>query len=62
MGGEADLKEGAIKAWADRENWPAMLQPASPSYRREEVVAFIKLAYVERTKKAYIEAYRSRVQ
>ncbi len=62
MGDTPEMREGAIKAWADRENWPAMLQPESPSYRREEVVAFIKRAYVERTKKAWRVEHGGRVQ
>jgi MerR family transcriptional regulator, thiopeptide resistance regulator len=62
MGDSADLKEGAMKAWADRENWPAMLQPQSATYRREEVVEFIKRAYVERAKKAYIAEHWGQLQ
>jgi DNA-binding transcriptional MerR regulator len=62
MGDTPEMKEGAIKAWADRENWPAMLQSANPAYRREEVVAFIKRAYVERAKKAWLVEHGFQVQ
>lgn len=62
MGDSADLKEGAMKAWADRENWPAMLQPQSATYRREEVLEFIKQAYVQRAKKAYIAEHGGQLQ
>jgi hypothetical protein len=57
-GGDPELKAGSLKEWRDHENWPASAQQRISSFRLEEVVDFIKRAYVCRAKKQAVEQWR----
>jgi DNA-binding transcriptional MerR regulator len=50
-GGDPEIKAGKIKEWRDHENWPASARERISSFRLEEVVDFIKRAYVCRAMK-----------
>jgi predicted P-loop ATPase len=50
-GGDPEVKVGKIKEWRDHENWPESAKQSISSYRLEEVIDFIKKAYVCRAKK-----------
>ena len=50
-GGDPEVKAGKIKEWRDHENWPESAKQRISSLRLEEVVDFIKRAYVCRAMK-----------
>lgn len=50
-GGDPEVKAGNLKEWADHNNWPASAQQRISSFRLEEVVDFIKRAYICQAKK-----------
>jgi DNA-binding transcriptional MerR regulator len=54
-GGDPEVKAGNRKEWTDHKNWPASAQQRISSFRLEEVVEFIKRAYVCRAKKQAVE-------
>lgn len=54
-GGDLELKAGALKAWADRQNWPAAMQQEISSFNLEKVAAFIGQAHAAHEKKYYSE-------
>jgi len=51
-GGNADIKDGLRKAWADRPNWPGQLQRMSQPFDDARVWAFIGRATVAGREKA----------
>jgi DNA-binding transcriptional MerR regulator len=57
-GGDPEVKAGNLKEWRDHANWPTSAQQRSSSFRLEEVVDFIKRAYVCRAKKQAVEQWR----
>ncbi|MGA3082801.1 MAG: MerR family transcriptional regulator [Terracidiphilus sp.] len=57
-GGDPEVKAGHIQEWRDHANWPASAQQRISSDRLEEVVDFIKRAYVCRAKKQAVEQWR----
>ncbi|MGA9071203.1 MAG: MerR family transcriptional regulator [Terracidiphilus sp.] len=57
-GGDPEAKAGSIKGWQDRANWPAAMQQIVSPYRLEEMVDFIKRAYIARAKKQAAEQWR----
>ncbi|MGA9129358.1 MAG: MerR family transcriptional regulator [Terracidiphilus sp.] len=50
-GGDPEVKAGHINEWRDHENWPESAKQRISSLRLEEVVDFIKRAYVCRAMK-----------
>jgi DNA-binding transcriptional MerR regulator len=58
-GGDPDIKDGQLKEWADHKNWPVSAQQRISSFRLEEVVDFIKRAYICRAKKQATEQWLS---
>jgi DNA-binding transcriptional MerR regulator len=50
-GGDPEVKAGILEEWRDHQNWPASAQQKISSFRLEEVVEFIKRAYVCRAMK-----------
>jgi DNA-binding transcriptional MerR regulator len=56
-GGDPEVKAGHINEWRDHANWPARAQQRISSFRLEEVVDFIKRAYISRAKKQAVEQW-----
>jgi DNA-binding transcriptional MerR regulator len=54
-GGDPEVKAGKIREWRDHDNWPESAKQSISSFRLEEVVDFIKKAYVCRAKKQAVE-------
>ncbi|HTD23155.1 MAG TPA: TipAS antibiotic-recognition domain-containing protein [Terriglobales bacterium] len=52
-GGDPDLKAGALKAWADRQHWPAAERERIASFNVEKIADFISDALVSYRKKYY---------
>jgi MerR family transcriptional regulator, thiopeptide resistance regulator len=52
-GGDPELKVGALKAWADHQNWPAAEQERIASFNLEKIAEFISEALVSYRKKYY---------
>ncbi len=50
-GGDPEVSAGHIQEWRDHQNWPTRAQQRISSDRLEEVVDFIKQAYIARAKK-----------
>ncbi len=57
-GGDPEVKAGQLKEWRDHENWPASAKQRIANFRLEEVVEFIKRAYIARAKKQAVEQWR----
>jgi len=56
--GDPEVKAGHINEWRDHQNWPVRVQQRISSFRLEEVVDFIKRAYVCRAKKQAVEQWQ----
>ena len=54
-----NIKAGQLKEWRDHKNWPVSAQQRISSFRLEEVVDFIKRAYICRAKKQATEQWLS---
>ncbi len=54
-GGDPEVQAGAIKAWADRNNWPAALQQRVSEYKLDKLAPFIGKAIAAHRKKYYTE-------
>jgi DNA-binding transcriptional MerR regulator len=52
-GGDADVKAGLIKAWADRQHWPAAMQRRASKFNLEKLAEFISKALTCKMKKYY---------
>ncbi|HLJ50396.1 MAG TPA: MerR family transcriptional regulator [Bryobacteraceae bacterium] len=50
-GGDPVLKEAGIKAWEDRENWPAARKPFLGAFQFEKIAEFMQKAAKHRAKK-----------
>jgi DNA-binding transcriptional MerR regulator len=54
-GGDPDVKAGLIKAWADREHWPAAMRMKASKFDIERIAEFIGKAITSGRKKYYSE-------
>ena len=51
--GDPEVREGAIKAWADRNNWPPAMQQRIADYHLDKIAPFIGQAMTAYRKKYY---------
>lgn len=54
-GGDLELRAAALRAWADRQNWPPAIRQQIASFHLEEIAAFIGKAQAAHEKKYYSE-------
>ena len=54
-GGDLELRAGALRAWADRQNWPPAIRDQIASFHLEEIAVFIGKAQAAHEKKYYSE-------
>jgi len=52
-GGDEETRAGAIKAWADRESWPAAMKKRVADYHLDKLAPFIGKAIAAHRKKYY---------
>jgi len=55
FGGDPELREGNMNAWADRKNWPATMQQRNADFHVEKIASFIGQAMTAYRKKYYSE-------
>ena len=62
-GSDLELHAGALRAWADRQNWPPAIRELIASFHLEEISAFIGKARAVHEKKYYsTEAWEKRAR
>ena len=52
---DPEVREGAAKAWADRNNWPAAMQQRNTEFHWEKIMPFLQQAMTAYRKKYYSE-------
>ena len=60
-GGDMEVRTGAMKAWADHQNWPAAMQQRIEEYHLDKIVPFIGQALAAYRKKYYSDAAWAKV-